>query len=229
MITSLLLAAKAQNNTMLKSTFQILKLFGIGVIAGTAWIHVLPDAFAQFSNPCHDPQWASYGTKFVGLFGCIAAFLTQIIEQGAVSHAHNKCNSDQQGPGSIHSLNSHDEHSHSHLSHQNNGHNHDHGHNHENPHLSHNRSNSSSSTTEENYTLELTAVVADPFAPKKQLNNANTVTGIQLEKSVTAIVLEVGILVHSLIIGITLGVASDSEFNSLLITICCHEILRESL
>ncbi|KAI9326213.1 Zinc/iron permease [Obelidium mucronatum] len=62
---------------------QILKMFGIGVIAATAWIHLLPDAFIAFSSPCLPEAWKPYGPAYVGLFGMIAAFLVQFIELAA--------------------------------------------------------------------------------------------------------------------------------------------------
>ncbi|KAI9325241.1 hypothetical protein DFJ73DRAFT_784408, partial [Zopfochytrium polystomum] len=74
----------ARRMTSTAIALQLFKLFGIGVIAATAWIHLLPDAFSQFGNPCLSGGWENYGTAYVGLFGLIAAFITQILETSAM-------------------------------------------------------------------------------------------------------------------------------------------------
>ncbi len=54
-----------QRNHRLLFAIQILKFFGIGVIVATAWIHILPNAFSAFSDPCllQIGDWAAYGIK----------------------------------------------------------------------------------------------------------------------------------------------------------------------
>jgi zinc transporter 1/2/3 len=77
------ISKKNLKNKKTKSTitFQMFKFFGIGVIAATAWIHILPDAFSKFSDPClKDTFWDAYGTNWVGLFGLIASFVIQLVE-----------------------------------------------------------------------------------------------------------------------------------------------------
>ncbi|CEO95855.1 hypothetical protein PBRA_004568 [Plasmodiophora brassicae] len=75
-----------QGNRILAGVLQVFKMFGIGVIAATAWCHLLTDAYTQFSNPCLTPAWAGYGVNFVGVFALIAAFTVQLIELFAVGH-----------------------------------------------------------------------------------------------------------------------------------------------
>ncbi|KAJ3018859.1 UNVERIFIED_CONTAM: hypothetical protein HDU68_010939 [Siphonaria sp. JEL0065] len=70
-------------------------MFGIGVIAATAWIHLLPDAFMAFTNPCLPDGWKSYGPAYVGLFGMMAAFLVQFIELAAVDFKRNYYTKDE--------------------------------------------------------------------------------------------------------------------------------------
>lgn len=65
-------------------------MFGIGVIAATAWCHLLTDAYAQFSNPCLDQSWQGYGANFVGVFALAASFAIQLIELMAVGHAKHR-------------------------------------------------------------------------------------------------------------------------------------------
>jgi zinc transporter 1/2/3 len=59
---------------------QVLKMFGIGVVAATAWIHLLPDAFEQFSNHCLSGLWASYGVNWIGVFALLSTFGLQLLE-----------------------------------------------------------------------------------------------------------------------------------------------------
>ena len=56
-----------------QKVLQLCKMFGIGIIAGTAWIHLLPDAFGQFSDPCLPEWWAIYGTNWVGFCNSYSA------------------------------------------------------------------------------------------------------------------------------------------------------------
>ncbi|KAI8901444.1 Zinc/iron permease [Globomyces pollinis-pini] len=65
---------------------QLFKMFGIGIIAATAWIHLLPNAFEKFFNPCLGDPWKEYGTNYVELFALLAAFFVQLIELGASDH-----------------------------------------------------------------------------------------------------------------------------------------------
>ena len=77
---SLLLGYASKKNPFLLKVIQLTKMFGIGVIASTVWIHLIPEAFGFFSNPCLDSWWAIYETKWVGVFALLAAFLVQLIE-----------------------------------------------------------------------------------------------------------------------------------------------------
>lgn len=66
-------STKGHRNTKLLFAIQILKFFGIGVIVSTAWIHILPNAFSAFSNPCllELGDWATYGIRWVDLNRCL--------------------------------------------------------------------------------------------------------------------------------------------------------------
>ncbi|KAI9209703.1 Zinc/iron permease [Polychytrium aggregatum] len=58
-----------------------IKLFGIGVIASTAWLHVLTSAFGNFTSPCLVGFWNLYGgSNWVGLFGLVATLLVNALE-----------------------------------------------------------------------------------------------------------------------------------------------------
>ncbi|KAJ3025815.1 UNVERIFIED_CONTAM: hypothetical protein HDU68_006625 [Siphonaria sp. JEL0065] len=87
--TTMALGVHAKAATFAK-VLQILKMFGIGVIAATAWIHLLPDAFSQFASPCLPEAWQEYGSAYVGLFGLTAAFLVQFIELTAIDYKNKR-------------------------------------------------------------------------------------------------------------------------------------------
>lgn len=114
------------------------KFFGIGVIAGTAWCHLLPDAFGHFSSPCLQ-GWPNY-SAFAGLFGLFGAFLVHAVELSS-QHSHD---------------------------------------------------------------------------PTYSLGHSD----------ISSLTLEAGILVHSVIIGLALGMKDDIGFPTLLAAICFHQFFE---
>jgi hypothetical protein len=73
-----------------KISLSLISPTGIGIIAGTAWIHLLPDSFEKFSSPCLDVWWQRYGTAWVGVFGLFAAFSVQLIEMAGHNHSKHE-------------------------------------------------------------------------------------------------------------------------------------------
>ncbi|KAL0075963.1 Zinc/iron permease [Phycomyces blakesleeanus] len=61
------------------------KFFGTGVILATAFIHMLPEALSNFDSPCLSEGWKSYGA-FAGVFCMISSFALQLLELAAVSN-----------------------------------------------------------------------------------------------------------------------------------------------
>ncbi|KAJ3318267.1 hypothetical protein HDV06_000710 [Boothiomyces sp. JEL0866] len=169
----------------------ILKFFGMGIIAGTAWIHLLPDAFSQFSNPCLGDSWKSYGTNYVGLFGVIASFMVQLLELASSQHTH--------------------EHEHDHILK-------DLDHLHHSHHSHSQKDDIDDSVTEPVIVLD-NSITIESINPHKH-------SPVDPQKRFQTIILESGILVHSLIIGLTLGVTPDAGFISLLIAISFHQMFE---
>ncbi|KAJ3238058.1 hypothetical protein HDU78_003753 [Chytriomyces hyalinus] len=234
-----LASADIQNQnaaSVLARLLQLLKMFGIGVIAATAWIHLLPDAFESFGNPCLDAGWARYGTSYVGVFGLIAAFITQLIEMAASGynrscHANSLTDNasvcagrdvDIDGaelvhspPGAI-------------------------------PTVDHNKDLSLEQTTvlvlaeqsadsREKNQSELPLLNSFAAAPihesGKVLHCHDGDTHADLStnsfsKEISTIILECGIMFHSLIIGVTLGVTPDDSFTTLLIAVAFHQLFE---
>ena len=175
----------------------ICKMFGTGVIAATAWSHLLPESFAAFSNPCLEGTgWDKYG-GFVGVFAMIAAFAAQVLE--VVAH----------GSSSAHD---------------------------------HSRSHGAEAVAvveKPAAAVEVDSAVQDAepsakvgvdvSAPESSTAAAvgqcqDHVTGGMTPSAIMA--LEASILVHSVIIGITLGVMAEDEFSPFLIAICFHQFFE---
>ncbi|KAJ3255141.1 high-affinity Zn(2+) transporter zrt1 [Boothiomyces macroporosus] len=155
------------------NVLQLLKMFGIGIIVSTAWIHLLPDAFSQFSNPCLSVGWQSYGTNYVGLFGVAASFMVQLLELASSQHTHQ----------------------------------------HE-----YEYKDNETATVVQPAGETVFVLVDGTSAVKEKVEHA--------PKKFQTVILESGILVHSLIIGLTLGVTPDSGFSTLLAAICFHQMFE---
>ncbi|KAJ3237315.1 hypothetical protein HDU81_009651 [Chytriomyces hyalinus] len=213
--------------SLLARILQLLKMFGIGVIAATAWIHLLPDAFESFGNPCLDAGWASYGTGYVGVFGLIAAFITQLVAMVASGYnrgCHAKSSTDNEDnnvaelvhspSGPIHTAD-------------------------------HDKDSSQEQTavlvfveqptdSRENNQSEIPLL---NFAPvpthetEKVLHCEDSGSHTDsaqnnFSKEIATIILECGIMFHSLIIGVTLGVTPDDSFTTLLIAVAFHQLFE---
>ncbi|KAI8893646.1 Zinc/iron permease [Globomyces pollinis-pini] len=143
-------------------------------MVGTVWIHLLPDAFSQFLNPCLEGFWTYLGPAFVGIFGMIASFSVQLIEVGTLG---------------------------SHLP----------------PSLSQSCSlNNSDMDIVERLEDESRLEVESKFVEQKRI----------VKEYLETFILEAGILVHSLVIGVTLGVTSDDGFSTLLIAVSTHQLFE---
>ncbi|KAJ3071617.1 hypothetical protein HDU98_005055 [Podochytrium sp. JEL0797] len=182
---------------------QLFKMFGIGIICATAWIHLLPDAFSQFGNPCLPEGWQGYGTNFVGFFGMTAAFLVQLIELAAVDYkTRHDAKAAQRAAdldctplehvavsGNAAALVDHSSHAHE----------------------------------RKEMTLE-DAIPAGHSGKSDSSSDDNH--GLARDTELGTLLLECGIIFHSLIIGVTLGVTADTTFTSLLIAICFHQMFE---
>jgi zinc transporter 1/2/3 len=133
------------------------KLLGIGVITGTVFIHILPDAIESFENLCISSRIGEYGTRFVGLIIMISAFLANVLQ--SLGHDHQQ--------HEIHEL-------------------------------------------------------VDCGGNSAFLANDTN----QYSTQISAVILETGVLLHSLIIGISLGSCSNSEFIPLFIAISFHQFFE---
>ncbi|KAJ3152955.1 Charged multivesicular body protein 1a [Geranomyces michiganensis] len=168
------------------TALHLVKFFGIGVIAATAWIHLLPDAFENFTNPCLEGYWNVYGGRnYVGLFALVAGFLVQGIEMLSVKH------NDHDSAAVI--ADDHEK-------------------------LPTTRSTTSDgpppSVTNNDTTLSLASIATHGHQGHNQHQSLSPLS---------TLILEAGIIFHSLIIGLTLGTTPDAQFGSLLTAIAFHQ------
>jgi solute carrier family 39 (zinc transporter), member 1/2/3 len=176
-------------------------MFGIGVIAATGWCHLIPDAFAAFSSECLADGWAEYGPAFVGVFALLASFIVQLVELcaggGGDRHSHGHM-MDPSNPSSL-----------------------------SNVVVPPNQSNDSKNDSK----------LASPPDEPKMVDSRPSLRGdpplqlssVQHEKgrNLSTIILEAGILFHSIIIGLSLGVTGDFQtFKTLLMAICFHQFFE---
>jgi zinc transporter 1/2/3 len=196
---------------MVENTLQLFKVFGIGVVASTVWIHLLPDSFSQFSSPCLTGVWASYGINWVGVFALISTFALQLVENGLGLHdefnGHTHChlfpaeivsdkpNSERQDPPS------------------------------EDVQVEVDHMNGLAvppSSEEDENSIAMKPDTIDTGAVSKK-------HGIQKssgQKLLMITILELGILIHSVVIGLSLGVSTGDTYTTLLIAICFHQLFE---
>ncbi|CAG8613193.1 3280_t:CDS:2 [Ambispora leptoticha] len=67
--------------------FMIAKHFGTGVILATAFIHMLPSAFGNLTNPCLPSVWSNDYTAFAGAIAMGSALIIFIIEYFTIKTA----------------------------------------------------------------------------------------------------------------------------------------------
>ncbi|KAJ2161185.1 hypothetical protein GGF46_001697 [Coemansia sp. RSA 552] len=191
------------------------KHLGTGVIIATALIHMLPGAMSSLGNPCIGNRMGNFG-GWPGVLAMMAIFAMHLIEFVLSNHAMGK-------------------HSHSHglpvdL---------DHHHHHD---VEAQAENTSSQTASINKGTDGKQLFDSDTPPSQQdqencdavavhthHNHVHGASFINVEEAnaarlqISTYILEFGICLHSVIIGLTLSVATGTAFRTLLIAICFHQ------
>ncbi|KAK3220934.1 hypothetical protein Dsin_014904 [Dipteronia sinensis] len=168
--------------------FFMVKAFAAGVILATGFIHILPDAFESLTSPClNENPWRRF--PFSGFVAMMSAIGTLMIDSFATGY-YRRQHFDDHKPKSTTMVHDHDHHLtdvDEEKADDQDGHGHDRhaGHVHVHTHATHGHAHGSADSSQE---LALTELI---------------------RKRVISQVLEIGIVVHSVIIGISLG-ASES-------------------
>lgn len=169
-------AFRPENNV-----FFLIKAFAAGVILGTGFVHILPDAFESLSSPClPEKPWGDF--PFAGFIAMISSIGTMMVDLLATSFYKNS-NLTKQKP--VNSDEEKEVHVHTHSTH---------GHAHGSVMLT---------SSEGNDELDLS------------------------RRRVISQVLELGILVHSVIIGVSLGASeSPKTIKPLVAALTFHQLFE---
>ncbi|KAI9270091.1 Zinc/iron permease [Helicostylum pulchrum] len=181
------------------------KFFGTGVIIATAFIHMLPEALERFGSECLSDGWHSYHA-FGGLFCMLASFALQIIELAAISNLDAIARKNTEAAvaaaaaaASVNTLNTNAEESADGKLGEKSQIQHEINH-HEHDH---------------------TGINEDGH-----VHSAGFLENQQSLRNIGTFILELGIVMHSIIIGITLGTADNESFNTLFIALIFHQFFE---
>jgi hypothetical protein len=167
---------------------------------------MLPDAFESFGNPCLSEGWLSYGA-FAGVFCMIASFALQLVEILSVSHMNKMHKRKQQAIET--------ELGHSHISEVN-----------ESP--SENMAQPTvfkgawdAEETKDNYNQHAQVHhIGDSHG-----HHHGVFFDEDAHRHIGTYILELGISMHSVLIGVALGTTSNDEFITLLIALVFHQVI----
>ncbi|KMT12593.1 hypothetical protein BVRB_5g098330 [Beta vulgaris subsp. vulgaris] len=171
--------------------FFLIKSFAAGVILSTGFVHILPDAFENLSDPSlSDTPWGKF--PFTGLAAMLGALGSLMIDAVATGH-YRRAHFGQHSASSIGAVDDEtrgDHASHVHL-HTHATHGHAHG----------------------------------PGPMDANLDGLSDFDRIRYK--VTSQVLELGIVVHSIIIGISLGTSQSLDtIKPLIVALCFHQFFE---
>ncbi|KAF8941152.1 Zinc/iron permease [Dissophora ornata] len=237
-----------RTTSRIHSIIQTARTFGSGVILATAFIHMLPSAFGNLSDPSLPAIFQEEGyTGWAGLIAMIAALLLHLLEFSATQRYFNhamelKKQKEAQKPGGVHAVKGIDgdekkirsnerdslEEGHGyavdaaaksqaadpcvHVGHVHGGEillvNKNNKTRHQDQHMSHTHTDSSDDS-----------LLGEEDAIEKEKQERRS-------RQIGTYILELGIALHSVIIGISLGTTVGSEYISLLIALLFHQFFE---
>lgn len=180
---------------------------GTGVILATAFVHMLPDALENFSSPCLTEGWLSYGA-FAGIFCMLSSFALQLLEVVSVAHMNKLRRRKQERIdaelGSGHYNNFAQEKIPTDIL-------------------------NSSQVSKQQTVGDEERIESHTHDHHHIGDDHGHVHGAFLEddeayKHIGTYILELGIVMHSILIGITLSTTENSEFVTLLIALVFHQV-----
>ncbi|KAI8647726.1 ZIP zinc transporter-domain-containing protein [Parasitella parasitica] len=185
------------------------KFFGTGVIIATAFIHMLPEALEHFDSECIGEGWHTYHA-FGGLFCMIASFFLQIIELAAISNLDAIAQRNAAAAGGHTSSNT-----------IKNGNSEEYADSRVNEKSIVDPSNDINHIERSHHEHNHTGINEDGH-----VHSAGFLENEQSIRNIGTFILEFGIVVHSIIIGITLGCTDSSSFQTLLIALVFHQFFE---
>lgn len=169
---------------------------------------MLPDAMENFTSECLSAGWLSYGA-FAGVFCMIASFALQLLEVASVSYINKLKKAKQQ-----------DEHMDT-----------EHGKISYDPTLN---EKFPGSNTFDHKDSSNNSNICNELSPDHHHmgDNHGHTHGVLLHdedayKHIGTYILELGIVMHSVLIGIDLGTTGNSEFTTLLIALVFHQVKKK--
>ncbi|CAF1221661.1 unnamed protein product [Rotaria magnacalcarata] len=223
------------------------KFFGSGVVLATGFVHILPDAIQTLNDSCLPESWTVYGA-YGGLFAMLAALVMQLIEFLAHQHVYSR---ESAHTHIITKHNDHKNHKHYDLKQikgkteqsekiepviettgkpANDNQTHDHSD--ESTHIKHvhshgdvvHKENQNGTIVIEIKNNEGTSASANRCEVSGHHHGAAFHDDGQGNK-ISTYLLECGIALHSVLIGLTLGTTTDS-FVALFIALCLHQFFE---
>ncbi|KAF8731820.1 hypothetical protein HU200_015759 [Digitaria exilis] len=198
--------------------FFLVKAFAAGVILATGFIHILPDAFDKLTSPClpSGGPWQSFPFAGLGaMVGTIGTLVVDTVATGYFTRLHFKDTTAAGGGGggvvSAAAVGDEEKQQREAAAHGGGGGGEDHeGHLHMHTHATHGHAHGSTA---------LVAAVGDGGGDGEKEH--------ALRHRVIAQVLELGIVVHSVIIGISLGASEEpSTIKPLVVALSFHQMFE---
>ncbi|SNX81400.1 probable ZRT2 - Zinc transporter II [Melanopsichium pennsylvanicum] len=191
-----------------REAFDFAKYFGSGVIIATAFIHLLSPAASteELGSPCLSDDFQNYPFAFAfSMIAMFAVFVVEVIAYRVGSKYANQLAYDPHAGGHHHAI--------------------EHGGNH-----NHTHTHTDAKVASEDDVEAATAQVGCSAAGAKLTSDASSSTSTAVILSAQAseilgvMILEFGVVFHSIIIGITLGTTTD--FTVLFIVIIFHQMFE---
>lgn len=190
------IASRMKSLSVHKGVFEAAKYFGSGVIIATAFIHLLAPAFEQLGSPCLTGVWTDY--SWAPAFAMISVFCVFFVELAAFRWGTAKL--DALG------LKAYDTHGHAHES--------------AGRHGAHGPETSLPPPTNTLANPEKIEVQSD-----SELGHShNVLTDSAMAQILGVMILEFGVVFHSILIGLTLAV--DEGFTVLLVVLVFHQMFE---
>ncbi|KAJ1721766.1 hypothetical protein LPJ53_003753 [Coemansia erecta] len=206
------------------------KFLGTGVIIATALIHMLPAGSESLGNPCIGDRLGNYG-GWPGVLAMMAIFAMHLMEFLLTHHAMDKHTHGHQDADVVYKdLEAGGSHTSESLVPPAG---HGHGHSHGSRKLSMDEASQTADAGAAQDAGECDAVAVHthhthvhglPFISADNTSSSGSqMAAAHHRHRVSTYILELGICLHSVIIGLTLSVTTGTDFKTLLVAICFHQ------
>ncbi|KAF9124137.1 high-affinity Zn(2+) transporter zrt1 [Mortierella sp. 14UC] len=223
-----------RDNNRTRFAVQLGKYFGAGVVLSVAFVHILPEALFALTHPCLSKAWTDDYPGYAPLIMMFSGLTMLVIEYLASTVAVNVEAQNKKAAAAALSGSAVEEaHEHGHAHSHAKGHHHDHGHSHDDSDSAEFQDQKTSAP----YVHPLDATELNLSKPANLssfedtgCSHAHGLTLLQcgpgVSTKVSTYMLELGIALHSIFIGIALGVLAGSEFLAMTIAICFHQFFE---